>query len=319
MTNKQRSALLEVRGVGKQREGKFVLKDISFSQQEFQKIAIAGETGSGKSTLLKIIAGLEQPDVGEVLFLNERVQGPDEKLVPGNSAIAYLPQYFELPKFLRVEQVLEYANLIKASEAAKLFKVCEITHLLKRKTNELSGGERQRIALCRLLIGKPKLLLLDEPFSNLDVPLKSTLKSVIKSVSEKLKISCMLVSHDPDDVLPWADQLIVLRHGKIVQQDNPEKIYHQPASTYVAGLFGKFSKLNASQLKRLKQSGKKLFRPENFKIVQKGPHTISGRIEKISFAGGSYEVSIWIGSHSILATTNRRLKEGQKVLVAVKE
>src|SRR5437899_1252826 len=95
---------LEVSGIHKKEKGDHILKDISFTHKRFQKIVIAGETGSGKSTLLKVIAGLVQPDAGEVRFENEKVRGPEEKLVPGHDSIAYLSQHFELPKFLRVEQ-----------------------------------------------------------------------------------------------------------------------------------------------------------------------------------------------------------------------
>src|SRR5688572_22923099 len=101
---------LTVSGISKKGLGNFELQEITFLQRKNQKIAIAGETGSGKSTLLKIIAGMEQPDAGEVLFNEQRVKGPDENLVPGYPGIAYLSQDFELPKFLRVEQVLAYAN-----------------------------------------------------------------------------------------------------------------------------------------------------------------------------------------------------------------
>src|SRR5688500_2555870 len=112
---------LAVSDISKQGLGNFKLQDITFSQRKNQKIALAGETGSGKSTLLKIIAGLEQPDSGEVVFKNETVKGPAENLVPGHSGIAYLSQDFELPKFLRVEQVLSYANNLNQEEADTLF------------------------------------------------------------------------------------------------------------------------------------------------------------------------------------------------------
>src|SRR5687767_4606363 len=123
--------LLQVSNIHKKIEGDFALQDITFSQKKYQKIAIAGETGSGKSTLLKIIAGLEQQDSGDVFFEGNKVIGPSENLVPGHSFIAYLSQSFELPKFLRVEQVLNYANTISHKAADTLYKVCEIDHLLK--------------------------------------------------------------------------------------------------------------------------------------------------------------------------------------------
>src|SRR5690606_8175730 len=162
-------AFLKVNQIGVQGETDMVLNDISFIQHQFQKVAIAGETGSGKSTLLKVVAGLAQPSSGDVWFDQKRVSGPLDQLVPGCPGIAYLSQQFELPKFLRVEQILAYANELADNEANALFDVCQINHLLKRKTDQLSGGEQQRIALAKLLITSPKLLLLDEPFSNLDM------------------------------------------------------------------------------------------------------------------------------------------------------
>ena len=117
-----------------------------------------------------------------------------------------------------MEELLEYANKLPATEAASLYKLCRIDHLLKRKNDQLSGGEKQRIALARLLVGSPKLLLLDEPFSNLDLIHKNILKSVIEDIGERMKLTCMLTSHDPMDTLSWADEIIVRKDGQIIQQ-----------------------------------------------------------------------------------------------------
>jgi len=312
-------SLLVIRSIEKEHEGKKILKGISFAQGAFQTIAIAGETGSGKTTLLKIIAGLDQPSQGEIIFAGDNVKGSNEKLVPGHPAIAYLPQFFELPKFLRVEQVLAYSNKLTDREATRLFKLCHIQHLLKRKTNELSGGERQRIALCRLLIGKPTLLLLDEPFSNLDLILKSRLKEVIHDVSAVLKITCLLVSHDPDDTLPWADEILVMRAGKIIQQGTPQRIYQQPINAYVAGLFGKFARLNDLQLRLLKKTDRKFLRPEDFIFVKRNSTALTGVVHKISFLGNGYEIETLI-EHELIALRAKActFKVGQVVFVEVK-
>ena len=117
------SNLLSVSGVTFGGDKNYILRDVHFSQNQFQKIVIAGETGSGKSTLLKIIAGLEQPSSGQVIFENEKIKGPADQLVPGHPQIVYLSQQFELPKFLRVEQVLEYANQLKSTPEKKIFSV----------------------------------------------------------------------------------------------------------------------------------------------------------------------------------------------------
>jgi ABC-type sulfate/molybdate transport systems ATPase subunit len=291
--------LLTVSGISRLGERDPVLKDISFSQQRFQKIAIAGETGSGKSTLLKIIAGLIQPDAGEVRFENERVKGPAEKLVPGHPAIVYLSQHFELPQFLRVEQVLAYASTVSDEAADALYDVCRISHLMQRRTDQLSGGERQRIALARLLITSPKLLLLDEPFSNLDLAHKSILKSVIEDVGEKLKITCTLVSHDPTDTLSWADRVLVMREGRILQQGAPIEVYRHPADVYTAALFGKYNVISPAlsraffEFAGVAANGKSmLIRPEHFRIVKEGSHALAGKVRQVNFFGSHDELEI---------------------------
>jgi ABC-type sulfate/molybdate transport systems ATPase subunit len=274
-------ALLTVSNVSRT-EGDFTLTGISFTQKKHQKIAIAGETGSGKSTLLKIIAGLQQPDSGDVYLNKERVEGAHERLVPGHPRIAYLSQNFELPKFLRVEQVLSYANTLSEEAAQTLFSVCQIDHLQKRRTDELSGGEKQRIAMARLLITSPELLLLDEPFSHLDMVHKNTLKAVIQDISSRLKITCILVSHDPMDTLSWSDMIIVMKDGRIVQKGEPAMIYSQPVNEYVAGLFGKYNILNqqmARSIFKLKPNGDQvIIRPEGFNLVKKDEKGLAGKI-----------------------------------------
>jgi iron(III) transport system ATP-binding protein len=289
--------LLKVSGISKQ-EGSFLLNDIRFSQRNFQRIAIAGETGSGKSTLLKIIAGLVQPDTGEVIFEKERVRGADEKLVAGHPRISYLSQHFELPKFLRVEQVLAYANTLDEHEANTLYEVCQIDHLLKRRTDQLSGGEKQRIAIARLLISTPKLLLLDEPFSHLDMVHKNTLKTVIRDIGEKLKITCILVSHDPMDTLSWADKIIIMKDGKIVQKGAPEHVYKEPVNEYVAGLFGKYNLLTPEVARALgvtpvKTKKKMIIRPEDLLIQKKGKGS-KARVLQTKYFGGFCELEVKI-------------------------
>jgi ABC-type sugar transport system ATPase subunit len=287
-----------VSGISKRTGADFLLHDIYFAQQRFQKIAIAGETGSGKSTLLKIIAGLIQPDAGEVLFENERVAGPDEKLIPGHPGIGYLSQHFELRNNYRVEELLEMANKVSENEASNIYKICRITELLKRKTDQLSGGEKQRIATARLLITSPRLLLLDEPFSNLDMPHKNIMKSVISDIGEKLQIPCILISHDPDDVLSWADEIIVMKAGRIVQKASPEQIYRQPLNEYSAGLFGSYNIITGKLAARFAAPGtekfeKKIFtRPENFKVAPGDPDALTGVVKNVKFYGGYSELEV---------------------------
>jgi len=299
------------------------LQDITFSQRRNQQIAIAGETGSGKSTLLKIIAGLEQPDMGDVHFNETKVKGPAEQLVPGHPAIAYLSQDFDLPKFLRVEQVLSYSNTLSSGEGNTLFEVCQINHLLKRKTDELSGGERQRIALAKLLIASPQLLLLDEPFSNLDMVHKKTLKTVLSDLCYRLKITCILVSHDPLDTLSWADKIIVMKEGKMVQKGSPKNIYKKPLSEYVAGLFGNYNLITTSQVNifydawKIKSRRKNmLVRPEDFKIVSRKQNGLMGKVTDVTYFGSYYEIEVSVGEISIIIKCKKKkVKQGDDIYI----
>ncbi|GAA0562375.1 ABC transporter ATP-binding protein [Chitinophaga japonensis] len=293
--------LLKVSGISKQQAGAFILKDISFTLPRFRKIAIAGETGSGKSTLLKVIAGLSQPDTGEVLFEDKRVEGPLEVLIPGHEGIAYLSQYFELRHHYRVEEILSYANQLTEDEARNIYAICRINHLLQRRTDELSGGEAQRIALARLLTTAPRLLLLDEPFSNLDMIHKNLLKSVIHDIGESLEITCMLISHDPHDILSWADELFIMKAGQLLQRGAPQQVYYQPVDAYAAGLLGKYNLVPPDGLRHLSalpgitSNGKSLFaRPEQFTLTAPQPDALKGKVQAITFWGGYYDIAVQV-------------------------
>lgn len=300
--------MLKVSGIGKKGIEGFVVHNINFTQQPFEKIVVAGETGSGKSTLLKIIAGLVQPTEGQVLFEEKRVRGPEEKLLPGHPAIGYLSQHFELRNHYRVEEELDYTNTLPQSAADQVYKICQIDHLLKRWTTDLSGGERQRIALARVLVAAPKLIILDEPFSNLDMIHKQVLKQVIHNISHQLHISCILTSHDPLDTLSWADTILVLKDGEVVQQGSPQTVYHQPVNKYVAALFGTYNSIPpvlAAKLPALKneQILKPLFiRPEQIVLSNTGGDLV-GVVTNNVFFGSYYEVSVLVEETTFIVKT----------------
>ncbi len=316
--------LLNVSGIHKTLSPSFSLKAISFTQQKLQKISLTGETGSGKSTLLKIIAGLLQPDAGKVLFNDNRVKGPDEKLIPGHPAIAYLSQDHALRNNYRMEELLTYANKLSETEAQNLYTICRIDHLLQRKNDQLSGGEKQRIALARLLVGSPKLLLLDEPFSNLDLIHKTILKSVIEDIGDRLQISCMLSSHDPLDTLSWADEILVMKEGQLLQQGSPATIYRHPLTRYTAALFGSYNLLNHEQAAAFniawqEENEKALFvRPENFKLVSNENEGIKLTVHSIVFQGSYYEVALMLGRKKIIIkSVDANLTKGDTVYVSL--
>ena len=311
---------LKITGVGKTENGNAVVSNIDLRVSRHHNIAIAGETGSGKSTLLKIIGGLAQADSGEVRFEGVRVEGPAEKLIPGHPGVAYLSQQYELPNNMWVEEVLEYADDLPAGEAAILYKACRIGHLLKRRTNQLSGGEKQRIALARLLTRMPGLLLLDEPFSNLDPIHKSILKSVLEDISRKLGTTCILASHDPVDTLSWADEIVVIRSGKLVQQGQPSIVYSKPADAYVAGLFGAYNFIPRDAaplfypLSSIEKNRAIFFRPEEIKPAAKAADTLEATVERISFMGAYHEIELSLqGLRLIMRLIHHAIKIGDRI------
>ena len=282
---------LRAEEISRKEQSGTVLHKISFTLDQHKKTAIIGETGSGKSTLLKIISGHAQPETGRVYYQGNKVWGPNEQLIPGHPGIAYLSQHFELRNNYFVHEILDYANKMSEIEAEKIFKICQVHHLLKRKTDQLSGGEKQRIALSRLLVGKPSLLLLDEPFSNLDMPHKKIIRTVLQKISYDLGTTCMLISHDPEDFLPWADHIMVLKEGKLIQQGNTKEIYTDPLNEYVAGLTGSYNLIssNSIQLRNkwdLPLGGDDIIiRPEKINITEISYNGIEAIVRKIQFHG----------------------------------
>jgi ABC-type sulfate/molybdate transport systems ATPase subunit len=304
--------LLQVSGISKKHNTDWVLKDVHFIQHHRQKLALAGETGSGKTTLLKIIAGLVQPDLGTVWFEEEKLAGPEEKLIPGHPAIGYLSQHFELRNNYRVEEMFSYSSRVPPAEIKKIIDLTRIGHLLKRKNGQVSGGERQRIALALLLMSSPRLLLLDEPYSNLDQGHRILLRSVISDISEELDTSLILVSHDPADILSWADHIVVMKEGSIRQQDTAENIYRKPVDTYTAGLCGNYQLLTHEQARLFsvlpgRDNQQLLVRPEQFRITD--AEGVPFLLDKINFFGSYYEWELSLDGMHIMVRTGQQGKQ----------
>lgn len=279
-------SLLAVSNLSKHRDGNRSVHAIGFTQERGENIAIVGETGSGKTSLLKMIAGLLQPDEGEVLLNGEPVLGPLYQLIPGHKDIGYLSQHFELLNHYKVYEVLDMHRKCSEKDADELYQICRIEHLLQRRTDALSGGERQRIALAQQLVKSPQLILLDEPFSNLDFPHRQMIKQVLKDLRAQQEKTFIWVSHDAADVLSWADTMYLMQQGSFLQQGTPAQLYHHPIDAYSAGLLGDFNAII------LPDGGTAMIRPEKIVIASTTNSEPNATIESIEFCGDHFLVGI---------------------------
>lgn len=301
------------------------VNDISFVFNEGEKLAIAGETGSGKTTLLKMLSGFIQPENGEVLFKGKKVKGPHEQLIAGHPKIAYLSQHFELRNNYYVRDFLEMAEVVSKEKAQLIYEICRIAHLVNRRTNALSGGERQRIALTRLLITSPDLLLLDEPFSHLDFSHKEIIREVLRDIEKEFGTSFILISHEVSDLLSWADRLLMMKAGRIVAEGEPERLFYQPRDLYCAGLMGSFSTISSELAKRLDSTlevntdSSYCLRPAHIQITQDSSFP-EATISEIIFYGNYYLINMLCDDVMIqMIHLANEFQVGQNIRIRVRE
>ncbi|MDB5003537.1 MAG: hypothetical protein JWQ34_1762 [Mucilaginibacter sp.] len=218
------------------------VKRISLTIKPQKITAIIGESGSGKSTLLRLLYGLLSPDEGRVQFKGERIWGPEEKLIPGHDAMKMVTQDTDgLNVYAKVRDniaVLMPNTDVSAKEerTTQVLKQLNILHLADKQAFFLSGGEKQRVAIARALITRPEVLLLDEPFNQVDTSFREGLQQDIRQVVQETGLTVIMVSHDPAEVLSMADELIVLKEGAIIELGHPKTLYQNPQNLYTAKL-----------------------------------------------------------------------------------
>ena len=222
---------------------KQVLSDINLEIKDKSFCILLGPSGCGKSTLLRLIAGLEQPDSGEIFIDDKKVND----VHPKDRDIAFVFQSYALYPHLTVYENMAFPLKIrnedkktienKVKEAASILGLEE---LLKRKPKELSGGQRQRVALGRAIVRDAKIFLMDEPLSNLDAKLRANMRVEIKKLHQKLNTTFIYVTHDQTEALTMGDTIVILNEGKIFQKDAPENIFKSPKNVFVASFSGTY-------------------------------------------------------------------------------
>ncbi len=230
---------------------KIAIKDLSFEVEHNDFFGIIGSSGAGKTTLLRLIAGLEAPTSGSIHYDDELVAENGKILVPAEgrnigmvfqnwALYPHLTSYENIAFPLRARRMPSAAIHKKVSFLAELL---DIEETLQRRPGNISGGQQQRVAVCRALAKDPSLLLLDEPFSNLDATIKDSARSLIRNVQKELNITAMIVSHDPADIFALAHNALVIANGTNIQVGRTEHLYNEPYSVDVARAIGEINLL----------------------------------------------------------------------------
>ena len=304
-------------------------KDINFGIEKGKLIGLLGPSGSGKTTILRMIAGLETPDSGEIL-----IDGKVVNNIPASErGIGFVFQNYALFRYKTVYDNIAFGLKIQKKSKSEIDeRVRELVRLVglegleKRYPSQLSGGQRQRVAFARALAPSPHLLLLDEPFAAIDAKVRKELRSWLKETIEKLGITSIFVTHDQDEAIEVADEIIVTNSGRVEQVGNPYDIYRNPKTAFVTTFFGETNKIKNYQIFKgfdYDYEGREAtIRPEFVKLTKKterqkySKSTVEGVVEHVYFRGDYFEVRVRVGDIVVNAKRDAqetRLEIGEKV------
>lgn len=304
---------VEMRNIYKQ-YGDFLASDnVSFGVEKGRLVALLGPSGSGKTTLLRMIAGLETPNAGDIYIDGQRMND----IPAARRGIGFVFQNYALFRYMTVfDNVafgLKLQKVPKAQMKKRVMELLELTGLSgmeKRYPNQLSGGQRQRVAFARALAPNPQVLLLDEPFAAIDAKVRTELRSWLKEMVEKLGITSIFVTHDQDEAVEVADEIIITNHGRIEQMGAPLDIYKTPATPFVAQFIGRSSVVEEyDRLKgfdRIKGADRAVIRPEFVKISRSGKlnqyvsAAETGVVTDVMFRGNRMDVTVDINGIRIV-------------------
>lgn len=256
--------MIKIQNISLSYNDKVVVKKIKLSLQKGERLVIVGSSGCGKTTLLKAIAGLHSILKGGILFEGEPIKDPTQQLVPGHENIKLVNQDFALNDYHTVEEnlrlkLLQFDTDYLQQRTDELLKLTELSKYQHQLALELSGGQKQRLAIARALADEPDLLLLDEPFNQLDYHLKNKIENYIINYTHKNNIALILVTHNGEEAMRWANQVAFMKNGQITRIDTPENFYNHPTNKYEANFFGQ---LNTILIDRKEVS----FRPHHFSL-----------------------------------------------------
>ena len=324
---------VEMRNICKNFDGYEAAKDISFGIEQGKLVALLGPSGSGKTTILRILAGLEQQDSGDVVIEGKVVND----VLASERGIGFVFQNYALFRYMTVYDNIAFGLKVQKMEKQKIHeRVMEMIALIglegleKRYPNQLSGGQRQRVAFARAIAPRPQLLLLDEPFAAIDAKVRKELRSWLKEMIQKVGITSIFVTHDQEEAVEVADDIIIINEGRLEQMGSPIAIHKNPKTPFVAQFIGTSAILE--ELVGFKgydgiPKGKKVivrpefveaFKSDNEKFKKLIGAGEEGVIEEIVFRGSYLELTLRVNGVSL--KTNRSLERrhvevGEKMCV----
>lgn len=324
---------VELKNINKSFKDFKASNNVNFSIEEGKLIGLLGPSGSGKTTILRMIAGLETPDSGDIIIGGTRVND----IPAGKRGIGFVFQNYALFRHMTVFDNIAFGLQVQKKDkkfiktrVQELIELVGLKGFEKRYPHQLSGGQRQRVAFARALAPNPKLLLLDEPFAAIDAKVRKELRLWLKEMVEKLGITSIFVTHDQEEAVEVADEIIVTNRGRIEQKGSPIEIYKNPKTPFVAQFIGESTIIdNYSALKGFDDIGddsKAVVRPE-FIQIGKDRDEISvpsaaetGIVTSVSFRGNNIQIEVQVGENKLIGyrtLEDEPLKEGDKVLVLI--
>ena len=303
--------------------------NVNFGVEKGKLIGLLGPSGSGKTTILRMIAGLETPDSGDIIIDGVRVND----LAASKRGIGFVFQNYALFRYMTVYDNIAFGLRVEKADKKKidervreLIKLIGLEGLEKRYPSQLSGGQRQRVAFARALAPNPQLLLLDEPFAAIDAKVRKELRSWLREMIEKLGVTSIFVTHDQDEAIEVADEIIITNKGRIEQTGTPIEIYHNPKTAFTASFFGEttfvddYSKFH--NFEHIENVEKAIVRPEFVKVtkkneVQKYKSSASHGVTKnVLFRGDSIEVVVDVDGTELKARRGldeQAIEDGEEV------
>ena len=291
---------------------KEVITDLSLEMEDGKFTTLLGSSGCGKTTLLRMIAGLETPDSGEILFDGEPVFSVEKNInaPPEKRNLSFVFQDFALwPHMTVFENVAFGLRARKQKESLKervqeALDAVKLSDLAGRYPHELSGGQQQRVAFARAIIIKPQCILFDEPLSALDAQLRESMRLEIKQMTSKLNMTSVFVTHDQSEAMSMSDYIVVMNGGKIEQYGTPQEIYERPATKFVAEFVGKADWVKSDTM----------VRPEA--VTLKADGELSGKVTSSQYVGGKYIIGVEVNNENWTLSSDKDYGVGEMVNLA---